>query len=198
MDTEAVVASYLRARCAGQHALMTDEDVAELLGGEVGAAIARLDGVGRERRLCANCGGTCCSEIGCELFAPQLGRCPIHAYRPMACRLHFCALFGAEQRATIVELRDVFTGCVDALEREGASSLLEIPPLAVVCPELVAAATPVVERVRLGQLDPAIAAEEISLAAARSRWGLRFEHEQERITPEAEALSCFTAPRRCV
>ena len=191
MDTDAVVAHYLRARGGGQHPLMTDQDVADLLGDGVVAAIARVDEVGRERQLCEACGGTCCSEIGCELFAPRFGRCPIHDCRPMACRLHFCALFGAEQRATILALRDVFTGCLEVLERRGASGPQEIPPLAAVCPELVAAAAARVQEVRAGRLDPAIAAKAISRAAALCRGaapvalarGREHEHEHEKMRP---------------
>jgi hypothetical protein len=171
MDRETIIGSFLhRAREIGQLALVTDEELLQLLGEEVTATIATIERIGQDRRLCAACEGTCCSEIGCELYAPQFGRCPIHAYRPIACRLHFCSLFGAAHRAPIIELRDLFVGCVAALERgESGSAVLEIPPLAVACPRLVAVAAPHVEQVRLSRVDPTRAAEALSLLAAAQR-----------------------------
>jgi len=113
----------------------------------------------------------CCGDIGCELYAAQFGQCPIYAYRPIACRLHFCHRFDALHRALIIELRDVFVGCYRAVDFSDSSNLrsLDAPPLKDVCPEFVAAVGSCVNAVREGRLSPDHAAQTISREAENYR-----------------------------
>ena len=147
--------------------LVTDDEVGELFGREVPAALAELERFNQAERLCADCGGVCCRDIGCELYVAQLGQCPIHDCRPLVCRFHFCHRFDALDRYLIIDLRDVFLGCLTATDFWVNARLrsLDIPPIAGVSPELVTAVTPWVEAARAGSVDPGRAVEMIRLAA---------------------------------
>jgi hypothetical protein len=150
-----------------QLAFVTDAQLEELLG-DASASLAELQRADAERAICARCGGTCCAEIGCELYAAPFGRCPLADCRPIACRLHFCALFGAERRPQILQLRDLFVDWAASLEEHGDPRLVElqVPPLVDACAELTGAFGPSVEAVRGGLADPAVVQAAIHTALA--------------------------------
>ena len=145
----------------GQLLLVTDEEVEKLFGEEVVAALAELDRSNREGRICSSCGGDCCRDMGCELYAPLFKRCPIYDLRPIICRLHFCHRFDVVSKSLVIELRDIFFGCFRAVDFWDSANLrsLDVPPLAGASPELMAALSPIVASVRQGSLDPEHAAE---------------------------------------
>lgn len=145
----------------GQLLLVTDEEVEKLFGEEVVAALAELDRSNREGRICSSCGGDCCRDMGCELYAPLFKRCPIYDLRPIICRLHFCHRFDAVSKSLVIELRDIFFGCFRAVDFWDSANLssLDVPPLAKASPELIAALLPTVAAVREGNLDSERAAE---------------------------------------
>lgn len=97
---------------------ISDLEVTGLLGAEVSCGLELLDEINREKGVCSACGGRCCQQLACELFAPEFGRCPIHEYRPLLCRFHYCERFGTEHEALIRELIDIFTSAVSRLEAE--------------------------------------------------------------------------------
>lgn len=157
MDKGKAIDRFLR-RVDGfpQLVLVTDEEVSLLFGEEVTEALVRLERFSEEEKVCGGCGGVCCRDIGCELYASPFSQCPIHEFRPIVCRFHFCRRFDRVDKSLIIELRDVFLGCfmaVDFCDHVNLRSL-DVPPLAEFCPELVAAAGPWVEAVQGGRLDP--------------------------------------------
>ncbi|MDM7999490.1 MAG: hypothetical protein QUS33_05675 [Dehalococcoidia bacterium] len=157
LDETTVVATFMGA--AGRFAkvaLLTDAEVEELFGPETAAALAIFDHYSEESGLCASCGGICCSEIGCEVYSPLFGKCPIYATRPLLCRFHFCHRFDAVDKTLVVALRDVFLACYTAYQiRDGTIALsMNVPPLEMSCPTLVANTEPVMDAVRDGSLDP--------------------------------------------
>jgi len=97
---------------------IADCEVTELLSPEVSRALGLLDRISDEKGICSACGGGCCQQMGCELFAPEFGECPIHEYRPLLCRFHYCERFGTEHEALIRELIAIFTSAVSKLEAE--------------------------------------------------------------------------------
>jgi hypothetical protein len=139
-----------------QVALITSEEMERLFGEEVAQALAQLEHFLTENRICPDCGGACCRDIGCELYASQFGQCPIHEYRPIACRLHFCHRLDDPYRPLIIELRDVFVGCYRAIDLWDSPNLksLDSPPFAEVCPQFVAGVSSWVNAVREGRLAP--------------------------------------------
>ena len=170
MDKGKAISDFLeRVDRFPQMVLVTDEEVKELFGEEVSTALAELERFGRQESLCAGCGGTCCRDIGCELYASWLSLCPIYHFRPLACRFHFCHRFDALHKSLVIELRDIFLGCYMAVDFRDSANLrsLDCPPLAGVCPELVAALSPWIEAVREGSLDPERALEVIRREAER-------------------------------
>lgn len=172
MDKGKAISGFLeRVDRFPQMVLVTDEEVKELFGEGVAAALAKLEHYQRDEELCAGCGGTCCGDIGCELYASQFSVCPIYDFRPLACRFHFCHRFDALDKSLIIQLRDVFLGCFMAVDFSDSANLrsLDCPPLAGVCPELVAALSPWVEMVRDGSLAPERAAEAMCRQAEKYR-----------------------------
>jgi len=176
MDIEKVVESFLR--CVGElpHlSFVTDGEFRWLYGREVVAVAAELEGHDRKESLCLRCGGQCCRDIGCELYAPQFSQCPIHEFRPIACRLHFCHRFDAAGRSLSLDLRDVFAGSLKAAEERAGEGMtaLDCLPLSRCSPEFVAAVLPWMEEVQRGCLSPERALTLISREARRYRTRLR-------------------------
>ena len=155
VDETRAIASFVDAvgRFA-QVALLTDEEVRELFGADVAAAIAAFDRYGEENGLCASCAGVCCREIGCEVYSPLFEECPIHATRPLLCRFHFCHRFDAVDKTMVIALRDIFLACytADQISRGTIAKSMSVPPLETACPALVADIQPVVEAVRDGRV----------------------------------------------
>jgi hypothetical protein len=156
-----------------QVALITGEEVEHLFGEEVTRALLQLEHFLTENRICSDCGGVCCRDIGCELYASQFGRCPIHEYRPIACRLHFCSRLDDPYRSAIIELRDVFVGCYGAIDLWDSPNLksLDSPPFAEVCPQFVAGVSSWVNAVREGRLAPDRAGQMLCREAESYRRG---------------------------
>ena len=157
VDVTRAIASFVDAvgRFA-QVALLTDEEVRELFGADVAAAIAAFDRYSEENGLCASCAGVCCREIGCEVYSPLFEECPIHATRPLLCRFHFCHRFDAVDKTMVIALRDIFLACytADQISRGTIAKSMSVPPLETACPALVADIQPVVEAVRDGRVSP--------------------------------------------
>jgi hypothetical protein len=175
MDKEKAISNFLSSVGQfGQLLLVSDGEVKELFGEEVATALECLS---REEQVCWHCGGRCCCEIVCELYASQFSQCPVHDFRPIACRLHFCHRFDIAGRSLVLELRDIFLGSLMAVELGDSVilRLLDSPPLAGVSPELVAATSPWVEAVRQGSLDPERATGFIWREAEKYRSAHRYD-----------------------
>ena len=164
--------------CRSGHAiLVTSDEMKDLFGEDVVASIAELDAFGREAGVCASCGGSCCADIGCELYVPEFGQCPIYEYRPLLCRFHFCHRFDAHGRDLVIRLRDFFLRCYTAISC-GGSTMAEswnIPPLKEVCPDFVSASAVWVEAVRGGRISPEQGLGLIRQEAERYRQALGFD-----------------------
>jgi hypothetical protein len=100
---------------------VTDLELRELFGPEVGQALDFLEGINNEREICFACGGECCQQMGCEFFDEAFGKCPVREYRPVLCRFHYCDKFGEDQRWLIRELLGIFVSSVSQLEAESGS-----------------------------------------------------------------------------
>lgn len=106
---------------------ITDIEIGKLFGQEVAQALESLERVNRDRDICSTCGGKCCQHMGCELFESSFEECPIHEYRPVLCRFHYCEAFGQDQESLVRELLDVFASGVARLEAEnGAVPSIEL------------------------------------------------------------------------
>lgn len=173
MDKAKAIDRFLRrVDRFSQVALITSEEVQHLFGEEVTRALLQLEHFLTENRICSDCGGVCCRDIGCELYASQFVRCPIHEYRPIACRLHFCSRLDDPYRSIIIELRDVFVGCYRAVDFWTSPNLksLDSPPFAEACPQFVASVSPWVSAVREGRLAPDRAGQMLCREAESYRW----------------------------
>jgi hypothetical protein len=102
-------------RCFRQHfrvlarlPLITDKEMEVLFGEEVAVVLAELNEVNRRESLCARCAGGCCHMVKCEFYLPALRCCPIHAWRPILCRMHFCHRYPEGYRELIREIGDIF------------------------------------------------------------------------------------------
>lgn len=172
MDKARAISAFLdRVDRFSQIVLITDKEMENLFGEELTMVLTELQHFMAENQTCSDCGGSCCKDIGCELYAAQFGRCPIYEYRPVACRLHFCHRLDDPYRPLIIELRDVFIGCHHAMDFSDSSNLrsLDSPPLADVCPEFVEAVRSYTDLVRNGKLDPDHTAQRICEEAEKYR-----------------------------
>ncbi len=97
---------------------VTDEELEERLELEVIQALNLLERLNQAQGICSGCGGKCCAEMGCELFSPELGGCPIADYRPLLCRFHYCEKFGPEHEGPIKRLRNLFAAAASHGEAE--------------------------------------------------------------------------------
>ncbi len=100
---------------------ITDLELRELFGQAVGQTLELLAGINEELEICSGCGGECCQQMGCEFFDDAFGGCPVHEYRPLLCRFHYCDKFGENQESLIRELLDIFVSGISRLEAENGS-----------------------------------------------------------------------------
>jgi len=155
MNLQKAITSFIeRADHLIQLCLVTDSELLNLYGEEVITAVTELGKFDREEGVCLRCGGQCCRDIGCELYAPQFNQCPIYEFRPIACRLHFCHLFNAADNSPALALRDIFLGSLSAEEVRTGEFLtpLDVPPIGRCMPELITKLVPWVDAVRHGNL----------------------------------------------
>ena len=151
--------------------LISDQEMNELFGEEVSAALGRLAILDQQENICSSCREKCCRLTKCELFSPRFEQCPIHELRPALCRLHYCVKYRPEDRTIIKELGDIFFECLTDAQSRGNERVkwFDSPPLAAGCPELVRAALPWVEAVENGMLEPKRGAELILKEAEKHR-----------------------------
>ncbi len=145
--------------------LVSDDEMARLFGPEVTSALAELDRHNQVAGHCLTCADRCCRLVGCELYAPELHRCPIQAFRPALCRMHFCHRFAGVYRPLVKELGDIFLNSLLAaspLDTERVK-LFDCPPFDPYAPGLVAAVGAWVRAVTEGRLS-----ETAALALAHS------------------------------
>ena len=112
MDRRKAIERFALHAERGRSARATDEDLATVFGIELAATVGELERHDREQGICASCGGQCCQAIGCALYRPEAPRCPIHAERPLLCRMHYCERFLGTHREAVVALRDVYLACL--------------------------------------------------------------------------------------
>lgn len=191
MDVDTAIANFL-ASCHRFEQLLfvTDEELERLFGRELVMTINRLERFNQEESVCLQCGGSCCHDIGCELYLPRFGRCPIHGFRPIACRLHFCHRFDAVDKSLVLALRNTFLGVFNFVEESYSTifKLLDTPPLAGSSAEFVATIFPLITAVGQGSLEPEQAEKTIQQAVRdyrRSHRGGR-QHGQGAVSFHAE------------
>jgi len=158
-----------RVEQLSQLPLITDLEMNELFGEEVAAALAELNRYNQHEQVCWHCEKTCCQVTGCEFYAPQFSQCPIHDFRPVVCRLHFCHRFHITGSSLVEELGDIFFDGLLAADRDGSTRvrLFDSPPLAGSSPDLVAVTSPWMNAVRAGSLGPEYAAKLIRQEAEK-------------------------------
>jgi len=170
MDSGYAIDSFLRQVDRFSQVVFVDRDrIHRLFGEEVVETLEKLETFANRKQICNDCGGLCCRDVGCELYAPQFTTCPVHQIRPIVCRFHFCHRFDVLDKPAVIELRDIFLGCYMALDNWGHDNLraLDIPPLAGIIPEFAHLVAPWMEKVRAGQADAKTVAGRIYTEAGR-------------------------------
>ncbi len=158
--------------------LISDEEIRGLYGGEVAEMVAELGRANEAEGICRDCGGKCCATCGCELYSGRFDWCPIHAYRPVVCRLHFCHRFEAVNDRAVIDLGDVFFDGLLAAEGRSAERgddtlvrLFDSPPLARNAPQLTATAAGWMSDLEAGVLNPKQVTRLLRRVAAKFRMG---------------------------
>ncbi|MFC2014652.1 hypothetical protein ACFLUP_01520 [Chloroflexota bacterium] len=170
MDKEKAVSNFLKyVESLSGLPLITDSEVNELFGEEVASVLVVLNRYGQKGEICLHCDSRCCKIARCELYAPQFEKCPIHDFRPVVCRLHFCHKFAVSDNSMIKEIGDIFFDSLIAADRDGSQvvRMFDNPPLGESCPDLVKTVSPWVYAVREGSLNPENTIELINLEAEK-------------------------------
>jgi hypothetical protein len=135
---------------------ITDHEIKLLYGEEVALALGELERINQEERICQQCDSNCCQEHGCEFFAPQFSRCPIHDLRPAICRFHFCEKFQIAAGSIVKGLSEIFLYSLSAASVNGSGSVkfFNPPPFIEVSPELIKIIRLLINKVQSGNLKP--------------------------------------------
>jgi hypothetical protein len=142
---------------------VTDSEMDGLFGEDVSVALMKLDHYNRREQICVRCESRCCQATGCEFYAVQFTKCPIHDLRPAFCRLHFCSRFQPAMGSLTAELSEIFLDNLSVAEHDGCAAvqLFDSPPFARHTPYLINVTSLLVNAVREGRLDPQYAEVEI-------------------------------------
>jgi len=175
--------------------LISDSDYELLLGPQVVEASQVMSRINGAKNLCGGCQKRCCPIVKCELYNTRFSICPIFAYRPLVCRMHFCDRFVQEDRSFIGEFADVYLNSLIEAKVHGRKKvdLVDSPPFARYAPELLEALRPALEAFRSGRLEEKAALEAMGEEAARFRTPASFA---ERIKETAEAAALWEEARR--
>lgn len=157
MDRNAAITSFMEhIESLSGLPFITDLEIKEIYGQEVASALEGLERISQEEQICQQCDINCCREHGCELYAPQFNRCPVHDFRPAICRFHFCQKFQNSGRPFIEELSEIFLYSLSTAAANGSDRVkfFNPPPFAEVVPELIEIIGPLVKGVRSGSIEP--------------------------------------------
>ncbi len=171
LDVDRAVASFLKHfEGLSRLPLISDAEMLLLFGQEVIAGLAELEAYNSREKLCQDCAARCCRLVDCELYAPDLGRCPIYSYRPVLCRMHFCQKFVPRYGTLVKEAGDVFLESLLAAEKiDGRRArLFDSPPLVRLVPRLVKEVLAHISAVREKRLDEPSALREIEAEIEKS------------------------------
>ena len=83
---------------------VSDEEADRVLPAKITSALRTLDSLNSSSGLCHQCGGKCCEQIKCVLYAPEFAGCPIFDCRPFVCRFSFCFRFGSRNKELVAAL----------------------------------------------------------------------------------------------
>jgi hypothetical protein len=119
--------------------LISDSEMMRLFGEEVASALAELELFNRQEQLCPRCKGGCCRLVHCELFLPEMDCCPLHQYRPVLCRMHFCTKYSLTYPRLVKEIGDIYLESLITAEKAGCKTvaLFDCPPLKKAAPAMV-------------------------------------------------------------
>jgi hypothetical protein len=119
---------------------ISDSEMGQLFGEEVNLGLAELNCLNHQKQFCRDCKERCCRLVDCELYQDTLTRCPIHSFRPVLCRIHYCHKFALEQPFLVKELGDIFLESLVSAQSldAGRTRLLDSPPLRQFAPDLIA------------------------------------------------------------
>ena len=95
---------------------LTTQEVERLFGEEVASTLRLLDSLNARKGVCSTCGGKCCHQLRCEVYAAEFGHCPIFSLRPVLCRFNFCHLFGKENSDMAKKLISVAANTLSTIE----------------------------------------------------------------------------------
>jgi len=161
VDIEKAIRHFTRqAQRFGQLLLVSDDEVAELYGEEVAAALMKLDYIDKEKQICSNCSGYCCWNLACDLYAAGFHQCPVLDFRPLMCRFYFCDSFHILENKLVTDLTDIFYNSFLALSaRDGhkASDMIS-PLLAGASRVLTVAISTRLGEMHRGEIDPELSA----------------------------------------
>jgi hypothetical protein len=142
---------------------IADAEAEALLGAEVSAALVELDAYNRQNQVCHGCQGHCCPRVKCELYDVRFSGCPVEAFRPVLCRLHFCDKFNQAHGPLVKILGDIYLESLLAAAKIDAvtAAMFDCPAFTPRAPQLVSLIARPLDKARSGQLTEESARQEI-------------------------------------
>jgi hypothetical protein len=140
LDLEKAVQSFLgQFESLVRLPFITDSEMEHLYGQEVTSGLAQLHRFNLDKGICRNCNDRCCRLVDCELYSEAFSGCPVHSYRPILCRMHFCQKFALEYPFLVKDLGDIFLEGLLAGQKIDSrkSNSLDSPPLTKFAPDLI-------------------------------------------------------------
>jgi hypothetical protein len=118
---------------------IADSEMNLLFGKEVNFGLENLERLNQEKNFCRDCQNRCCRLVDCELYSETLACCPIHSFRPILCRMHFCNKFALENPSLVKDLGDIFLDSWLAAQQivPDKAAFLDSPPLIHYGPEII-------------------------------------------------------------
>jgi hypothetical protein len=158
LDVEEAVGLFLsQFESLGRLPFISDSEMGQLYGQQVNSGLAELDKFNQEKQLCRNCPNRCCLLVDCELYSEAFSGCPIHSYRPILCRMHFCNKFALEYPFLVKDLGNIFLEGLLAGQKVDnlRVNLLDSPPLGKFAPDLICEITAKITSFKEKKLDEA-------------------------------------------
>jgi hypothetical protein len=141
LDVNKAVQTFLsRFESLSSLPFISDSEMEQLFGEEVCSGLMALDSFNRQKQICRDCANKCCRLVDCELYLENLTRCPVHTFRPVLCRMHYCHKYTLEYPYLVKELGDIFLDSLLAAQKVHGkkAALLDSPPLNKFSPVFVA------------------------------------------------------------
>jgi hypothetical protein len=134
---------------------VTDAEMVQLFGEDVLEANRDMSQYNSEKNICGDCTKRCCPMVRCELYDTRFSQCPVHNWRPLICRMHYCEKYIVGDGSFIREFADIYINSLLEAKLQGSQKvdLFDSPPLIRYAPSFIEAVSPCLSAFKEGRMD---------------------------------------------